>query len=80
MEVIGHCLACLVADVQEVLPDAGAEERVDADGGLVEDEQLRLVQEGGGERGAPLLPARQVHDQPLLRRQVEELQGGHSIE
>ena len=31
------------------------------------------MQEGGGERGAPLLPSGQIHDESLLRRKVEEL-------
>ena len=63
----------LTADVQEVLPYAGAEERVHADGRLVEDEQLGLVEEGRCEGGAPLLPPGEVHNESLLRRQVEEL-------
>ena len=46
------------------------EKRVDTDGGLVEDEELRLVEECDGEGGAALLSAAHVDELPLARRQV----------
>ena len=57
----------------EVVPDGGAEQRVHAHCRLVQDEELRLVEEGDGERGAPLLSAAHVDQLALAGRQVEEL-------
>lgn len=42
-----------------MIPDVHPEQRVHADGGLVQDEQLGLVQEGGRERDSALLAAAQ---------------------
>ena len=51
-----------------------AEERIDADGGFVEDEQLGLVEEGDGEGDAPLLAARQRLDGAVVGRQVQQFE------
>ena len=55
---------------------AGAES--DAGRGLVEDEQVRLVGEGGGEREAPPQPERQVADERAGGRREVGLQVGRS--
>ena len=56
--------------VAEVLPEPLAQDRVDARGRLVEEQQLRVVHEGRGERQPALHAARAVRQQlvPVLRR------------
>ena len=42
-----------------------AQHRIQPDGGLVENEQLWVVEEGGGERHSPLLPAAETNDKRI---------------
>ena len=50
------------------LPQPGPAERVDAGGGLVENQQVGLVRQGLGERDPALRPERQRADQVTGRR------------
>ena len=47
------------------LADALLDDQVEADGGLVEVDDLRLVDQGGGQLGAHLLPERHVADRDV---------------
>lgn len=65
--------AAVLGDVHQVVPDALAQHRVHADGRLVQDEELGVGEERGREGDAPLLAARQVLHETVLRGQHEEL-------
>lgn len=57
-----------------MVPYALSEERIDADCGLVEDQQLGIVHESDGERHTTLLTTAQVLHQTVLRWQIKEVQ------
>ena len=52
-----------VGEVAEEVPEVAAQHRVEADGGLVEHEQVGPSDEGGGEGDPGLLAAREVLDE-----------------
>ena len=49
-----------------------SEERIDANRRFVQDEQLRLVKKGDGERDAPLLAATQRFDVTMTGRKIQQ--------
>ena len=66
--------ALLARQIDQQLPEAVARDRIDARGGLVEDQDLRLVQDGDGEREPLAQPHRQVLGQRIeVRAQPEPL-------
>ena len=61
-------------DLQQVIPDASAEEGIHPHCGLIQDEEFRFVQQRRRERRPPLLSAREVDDPaPALLGEVEEV-------
>ena len=66
----GALVAVLLPDE---LADALLDDQVQPDGGLVQVDDLRLVDQGGGQLGAHLLPERHVADRHV--QQLFQLQG-----
>ena len=66
-------------DLTEVVPEAGAQDGVDAGRRLVEQQDLRIVHEGGGQPETTLHPARGLADQ-LLAVLVEVDQVQQSVQ
>lgn len=63
----------VLRDLHQVVPDVLPEQRVDADRGLVQDEQLGLVEQCGRQGHSALLPAAQALHLLVSVRQHQQL-------